>query len=287
MRFDSARTFVMAGLVVIGLAGGASGEQSPPPMKPATLHELVLRDGSRMYGAVESETDTEIVFRTHVGASLTLRRADVVSLKKVSGTLRADEFLPPDPNATRLFFAPTGRSLKRGQTYVGVFEFLMPFVQVGVTDRISIGGGTPLLFGFGDESDRPFWLTPKVQIVDTDRTQLAAGMFHVFAGRDDGGGIAYTVLTHGTDVKSFTGGLGLSYANDGARAVVVMLGGEGRIGRGVKAITENYLWEGGKGIITGGFRFFGERVSADLALGVPIGVDGFVMFPVVNFVYVF
>jgi hypothetical protein len=123
-------------------------------MQPMTLTALVLKDGSRMFGTVEQDSGTEIVFRTHAGASVTVRRADVVSLKAVSGTIQAGEFLPPDPNATRLFFAPTGRSLKRGQVYLGVYEFLMPFVQVGVTDRFSVGGGTPLVLGIEDRRGR-------------------------------------------------------------------------------------------------------------------------------------
>jgi hypothetical protein len=69
--------------------------------------------------------------------------------------------------------------LARGQTYLGVYEFLMPFVQIGVTDRVSIGGGTPLLFGF-DDGDRPFWITPKVQIVkellDRRRRRSVSGL---------------------------------------------------------------------------------------------------------------
>lgn len=46
----------------------------------------------------------------------------------------------PDPNPTRLFFGPTGRSVKKGEGYVGVYGLFLPFVQVGITDRISIGG---------------------------------------------------------------------------------------------------------------------------------------------------
>ncbi len=256
-------------------------------MQPATLYQLVLRDGSRMYGSIEKESETEIVFRTHAGATLTVRRDDVASMRKMSGTIWKGEFLPPDPNATRLFFAPTARSLKRGQTYVGVYEFLMPFVQVGITDRLSFGGGTPLIFGVDDDWDRPMWLTPKLQVSDNGRTQAAVGVLHAFDAENAGGGIAYGVITRGSDVKSFTAGAGLAYAVDGGRAGVVMLGGEGRVGRNMKLITENYVWSGGNGIVSGGVRFFGERLSADLGLAAPIGVDELFLFPVVNFVFVF
>jgi hypothetical protein len=248
----------------------ASAQDQPAPlMQPITLFELVLRDGSKMYGTVARETPDEIVFTTHAGATLTVRRGDVASLKKISGTIQEGEFLPPDPNTTRLFFAPTGRSLARGQVYLGVYEFIAPFVQIGLTDRISIGGGTPLIFGVEDWA-RPFWVTPKVQLFDAGNTQVAVGVLQAFDSDGDGGGIAYGVVSRGTDVRSFTAGAGLAYANGGGRAGVLMVGGEARIARRVKAITENYIWEGGDGIATVGFRFFGERLAADLALAFPI-----------------
>jgi hypothetical protein len=274
---------------LLGLGFGipaAAQEAATPAMQPITLVELVLKDGSRVFGAVERETESEIVFRTHAGTTLTVRRDTVVSMKTVAGTLRAGEFLPPDPNTTRLFFAPTGRALKRGQSYLGIYEFVAPFVQVGVTDRLSIGGGTPLIFGVEDW-DRPFWITPKLQVYDGRDTQVAIGVLHAFDADSDGGGIAYAVASRGTDVRSFTAGAGLAYSTDGGRGAVVMIGGEGRIARRVKAVTENYLWTGGHGLATAGFRFFGERLAADLALAVPLGADDLVAFPMINFVYTF
>lgn len=287
MASSTRRWFVIT-LLVAGLpaAGSAAQDRAPSAMQPVTLFELVLKDGSRMFGTVEQESATEIVFKTHVGATLTVRRDDMASLKQVSGTIRGGEFLPPDPNTTRLFFAPTGRSLKRGEVYLGIYEFVAPFVQVGVTDRLSIGGGTPLIFGV-DDWDRPFWITPKLQVYDGASTQVAVGVLHAFDSDNDGGGIAYGVVSRGTDVRSFSAGAGLAYASDGGRAGVLMVGGDARISRRVKAVTENYIWDGGRGIATVGFRFFGERLSADVALAIPIGAEDIIAFPLINFVYLF
>jgi hypothetical protein len=250
-----------------------------------TLYELVLRDGSRLYGTVEREDANEVVFRTQAGAIVTAKRADIETLEKVTGTLADGEFMPPDPNATRLFFAPTGRSLPRGQVYLGVYEFVMPFVQVGVTDRFSVGGGTPLVFGM-DEGERPFWITPKLQILKTSSTDVAVGVFHVFNAGGDGGGVAYAVSTSGSARGSFTIGGGVAYGEDNSRAGVIMIGAERQVRRNLKVITENYGWRG-NGVASAGVRFFGERLSADLALGIPLGTDEFFAFPIVNFVYRF
>jgi len=257
-----------------------------PTEQQVTLYEVVLRDGSRLYGTIEREEADDIVFRTQAGAIVTARRSDIDSMKKVTGSLANGEFRPPDPNTTRLFFAPTGRSLPRGQTYLGVYEFLMPFVQVGVTDRFSIGGGTPLVFGF-DEGERPFWVTPKVQVLATSSTDVAVGVLHVFNAGGDGGGVAYAVGTSGSARGTVTIGGGLAYGNDGGRAGVVMVGGERQVRRNLKVMTENYVWKGGDGVLSAGVRFFGERLSADLAVGFPVGAGEFFAFPIVNFVYQF
>ena len=267
---------------VAALAQTPSGTAS----SRVTRCELVLRDGSRLFGIIVSQDESEIVFRTEAGATVTAKRAEIASLKELTGLVVGGEFLPPDPNATRLFFAPTGRSLAKGQTYLGVYEFVMPFVQVGVTDRFSIGGGTPLVFGF-NESDRPFWITPKLQVLNSSRTQIAVGTFHVFDTHRNVGGVGYVVGTHGDTGASFTIGGGLAYGSEGSRSGLLMIGGERQVSRSLKLISENYVWKNGNGVASAGVRFFGQRLSADLAIGIPIGADSFFAFPVLNFVYVF
>jgi hypothetical protein len=279
-----------AGLVLVpGLAGAAAtaGSQAATPAaapQQVTLYELVLRDGSHLYGEIERQDEAEVVFRTHGGTTVTVKRADILSLRRSTGVLVGEEFQRADPNVTRLFFGPTGRSLEKGQAYVGVYEVMLPFVQVGVTDRFSIGGGTPLIFGSGDWN-QPFWITPKLQIVNTGSTQAAVGVLQGFSGRNSGG-IAYVVGTHGSALGSFTAGAGVAYSSDGGSAGLVMIGGERQVHRGITVITENYLARGGNGVASFGVRFFGERLSADLALVSPIG-DGFFLAPMVNFVYLF
>jgi hypothetical protein len=66
-----------------------------------------------------------------------------------------------------------------------------------------------------------------------------------------------------------------------------MLGGDRVVRRNMKLITENYLASTGVGAVSGGVRFFGDRLSADLALVLPIVETPLGVFPVVNFVYLF
>lgn len=284
-----AKIFSILCLLALTIAPGVSAQVTMPAPAPAVagadVFELVLKDGSHMFGTVERETDQEVVFRTHAGAIVTARRTDILSLRKVNGRIESGEFLRSDMHKTRLFFTPTGRSLEKGQVSVGVFEFFAPFVQVGVTDRFSVGGGTPLVFGI-DEFERPFWVTPKMQVYNSDRVQASVGVLHVFAAEGDSAGIGYGVATFGNTDNAVTAGAGIAYSGDDQGALF-MVGGERRVSRALKLISENYITKSGNGIVSGGLRFMGERLSADLALAVPVGLGTIVAFPVINFVYVF
>lgn len=252
---------------------------------PGVTQELALRDGSSMIGRVESIGEGRFVFRSTAGVEMSVDVAMVRSLKPVAGRIVNGELWREDPNPTRLFFGPTARSLKRGEAYFGVYEVLLPFVQVGITDRFSIGGGTPLLFG---DFERPFWVTPKLQVANRGSTTVALGVLHFFNWDDDANvGIAYGAVTRGSTDSALTVGAGYSYENtddDNAGSAVVMLGGEHRVSRRIKFVTENYLFKGG-GFASAGVRFFGEKLSADFGLVVPLfDDDSLVIVPMVNMV---
>jgi hypothetical protein len=275
-----------------GLAAGAEG--APQPAVPQIVvtptgvtDELVLRDGTRAYGQVERVDGPMVTFKTTAGAAIQVAAAEIVSIRPVTGRIVAGEFRRADPNPTRLFFGPTARSLKQGEGYAGVYEILLPFVQIGITDRVSVGAGTPLIFG--DGSAHPFWITPKVQVFESASTQASVGVMHFLNVGNGTLGIAYVVGTRGSADSAITGGIGYAYdrsydTTNGA--AVVMIGGEHRVRRGMKVMTENYVFNGGT-ILTGGVRWLGEHFSADLALVVPTDGSFAVAFPLVNVVYSF
>lgn len=251
------------------------------------LYELVLKDGTRVQGYLEQDTPDRITLRTLAGARLQVDRAEIVSLERADGRIRSGRFLKADSNPTRLFFGPTGRAVKKGEGYVGVYELFLPFVQVGITDRLSIGAGTPLIFGGG--GDRPFWLTPKFQVHESGSMSTSIGAIHFLNVDGVNLGIAYAASTFGTTDDAVTVGVGWAYANTNENnegAVVAMIGGERRLSPRIKLITENYLFTGG-GIASGGIRFIGESLSADLGLFAPLGAGGLVALPIANFVWKF
>jgi hypothetical protein len=100
-------------------------------------------------------------------------------------------------------------------------------------------------------------------------------------------GVVYGVATQGTRDTAVTVGVGYAYERyEDNGAPVVMIGGEHRVHRNLKLVTENYLFEGG-GIASAGVRFMTGRLSADLGLAAPIGTDEVFVFPMVNFVWTF
>ena len=120
-------------------------------------------------------------------------------------------------------------------------------------------------------------------------TQAAVGVMHFMNVGDGSLGIAYGVVTQGSADSALTVGVGYAYERsygDNNGAILVMAGGEHRIKRGLKLLTENYFWSGG-GLAGGGVRWLGERLSVDLGLIVPLGADEVFAFPMVNFVWRF
>lgn len=269
----------------------AAGPQEPAGQVPVApdgvTQELVLRDGSRLYGRVAEVDNDRITFRTIAGVTLAVTADQIVSLRAVAGDISRRASGPADPNPTRLFFGPTGRSLPAGSAYLGLYMFAMPFVQVGVTDRLSIGGGTPLIFGGG--ATHPFWVTPKLQVVATPRVQASVGAMH-FLNVDDGHfGVAYSAVTMGSPDTALTVAGGYAYQRSSgftSGAGVGMLGFEHRLSHRGKFITENYVFSD-QVFSMAGFRFLGERLSADLGLVVPISTDHTFVFPMANFVWRF
>lgn len=272
---------------------------APVPVDSGTV-EVRLVDGSTLYGTVESEIEGVVRLILMSGDVIELRRERIQYARPLVGSVVSGEVWRPDPNATRLFFGPTGRSLAQGAGYVSVYELVAPFVALGVTDRVTLAAGTPLFFGTGGE--RPFWFAPKVQVIRDERLNVSAGVLHFLMvggeSYDDclschqdptNFGVAYAVGTLGDSNAAVTAGAGVGYSGtDFADNAVLMLGGEARTSRSIKLLTENYLFAGEDfALLSGGLRFFGEKLTADLGLAIPVAadMDGFFAFPLVSFVY--
>ena len=281
----------IAALVGLGPARAASAQVTPPTIAVSdTVLEIRLEGGSVLYGRITSIEGDRVTIVTEAGGRSEVGRDQIVSARPTTSRLVNGQRWQEDPNATRLFFGPTGRAIGAGTGYFAVFELIMPFVSVGVTDRVSLSGGTPVIPGLIGEV---VYFAPKVTVISRPGVDFAAGALAFFVPSEDTSlGLLYGVGTFGSRDNAFTVGLGLPFLrgddDEFADATVLMLGGEARISQRTKFITESYFVPGESGgLVTTGFRFFGDRLSADAGLGFAVDNDVECCLPLVNFVWSF
>jgi hypothetical protein len=279
-------------LVVVGLLAIAASttpavaqEEVEAPAPGQTLYEIRLTDGSVLFARVTEVEGETIVLVTLGGARVEVQRSQIREIRPAEGRVVEGQFWREDPNSSRLFVTATGRTLRQGEAYIGTYLIVLPFLAVGVTDRITLAAGAPVLFG----EFEPFYVAPKVQLIRTPAAQVSVGMLAFFFD-DESVGITYGVGTFGTPDHAVTLGLGFGFSGDDfSSQPVAMIGGETRTSRRIKLVTENYFLPGETGLIfSAGFRFIGERFSTDVGLAAWAGDgDSFCCVPIINFSYAF
>lgn len=286
--------------VVLLVSAGSLVAQRPEPARPALVvadsgvqQRLVMRDGSELNGRIISIGDTTVQFQSQLGL-MTLRSDDILKLtSERGGSVRNGQYYFPNPNATRLVFAPTGRMLEPGEGYFSDYWIFFPGISVALADRLSIGGGMSIFPGV-DIGDQLLFFTPKVGVVKTEKFNAAVGALYVTVPSvfDDGpdrnsAGMLYGVGTWGNRDDSFTAGLGYGFNNgEMTSSPAVLLGGETRAAERISLVTENYIIPGGTVLLGGGLRFMGRGLSVDLAIFAAGGAEGGgCCFPFLGFVY--
>ncbi len=278
--------FAAAGPLPLGGQTPGPADGAPARASDGRLDRVLLSNGTEYVGRIVDDGDP-LRIELVDGEVVELPRDRVAAVRTVKGTLVGGELWPEDPNASRLFFTATGRNLAAGSGTFNAYYGLIPFVAVGITDRFTLAGGTPLFFG-GDE--RLFYVAPKFQVVRAGRVQVGVGVLalHVTGGSEDGSYLAYGVATVGsTPHRGLTAGIGWGRSDgEWASRPALMLGGDHRASKRIKLITENYLIpdrDSNFGIVSAGIRIMGERLAADLALAAPIEGSVDFVFPMVNF----
>ena len=291
---EKPRLFNVALLVVCVLFASASHAEDGEDARADSLVSISLTDGTQLEGTITQETETHILVETLSGLEIKVPRTTIVAIKK----RHAGAFSRPDPNYTRLMFAPTGRPLRRGDRYFFNHYVFFPGMAYGFTDRFGVAGGLSVIPGLG-LSEQILSLAPKFGLYASGDVALSAGVLYMKVADEGAGGMAFVVGTKGSPDKSFTCGIGLGYiAEEGedvdfAEHPVLLLGGNIRLSESMALVSENWL-------ITGedlgldqqplglALRFFGPRIAVDAGVIITGEVieEGFPI-PWLSFVYNF
>ncbi len=251
---------------------------------------LTLHDGSTLHGRIVEIGEDSISFKTETVA-FTIPIAKITKLVSIPAqSVRDGKYWWPNPNRTRLFFSPTARMLRQGEGYFCDYYLFFPGFAVGLTDNITLGGGMSLFPGLG-MSEQLFYFTPKIGVPVSGNFDLAVGALIIgLPDNEPTVGLLYGVSTVGSLDHSFTFGLGYGFA-DGELAdkPAVMLGTDQRLTRRMAFVSENWVIPGvDDPLISNGIRFFGEKISVDLALITVLGSGAvFPGLPYIDFVYGF
>ena len=217
-------------LSLSGISEGSGGKKKPldrSQLKIPDEHNvqiLDMEDGSSLIGRIKEVRETEILFESNLG----MITVPIVKIKIVNevprSSIKDGKYWFPNPNATRLFFAPTGRALDQGEGYIADYYLFFPMVAYGVTDRISVGGGASLFPGLGI-ANQFFYFTPKIGFLKGEKLNLSAGLLLARLPWDaQTAGILYGVATLGSPDASLTAGLGYGFeGGDFAKTPMVMV----------------------------------------------------------------
>ncbi|MFC1485457.1 hypothetical protein ACFL55_00325 [Candidatus Latescibacterota bacterium] len=290
--------------VIVALAGVLTGQVSPSSAQQANQPEkfvlpgegfiqiITTTDGSTMIGRITRVTDETVAFTTDLG-TVTIPRGMITSLRTVpESSLKGGEYWFPDPNTSRLYFAPTGRMLPEGEGYIADYYLVFPSINYGFTDNLSLGGGFSIL-PTGNMADQIYFFTPKVGLKRSERLNIAAGALVLkIPGEEDAPTVSvlYGVGTWGGIERSMTFAFGYGMVDtDLADKPMIVIGGEQRFTRRLAFVTENWIIPGvDDAFVSYGLRFLTEKFTTDFALwNITSGDAIFPGIPYIDFVYYF
>ena len=197
---------------------------------------IKMENGDEYKGTISKKDSETIVLKT-INGEISLIATNVRSIENYNyiGT-----FGFPNPHDTRYFFAPSGIPIKKGKGYYQNVLAVFNFVNYGITENISIGGGFEFTSTVGGH---PTWfLTPKVGFEISENIHVGGGF--IMAGFvDEGSGtLGYGVVTFGDSDTNLSIGAGyalietINYDNP-----AIVFSGIHRLSKSIALLSENYL----------------------------------------------
>ncbi|MFQ5709369.1 MAG: hypothetical protein ACE5HO_18070 [bacterium] len=251
--------------------------------------KIEFADKTKLYGKITKCSKDTVWFTTLTGLRIAIPDHQIAGVSSPAGQFVGGSFLTYDPNQTRLFFGPTGRTLRQGEVTFSDFYVFFPTLSVGVSDFFMLGGGVSLIPG---ASSQLVYFAPKARFFHGQNFDMAGGLLYLAVPGEGGVGAAYSALTLGNPLHGLTLGAAMPFSSsDGGselESAILFVGGEIQLSNTLKLISENWIFTGGDGlaILSGGFRFIGDRLTVDLGFFAAPQLsdgDGFPLLPWLGF----
>lgn len=244
-------------------------------MKKVTIK---MKNGDEYKGVFIQKTENTIILRTPNG-DLHLIASNVSSITEdnYKGRFRFE-----NSHDTRYFFGPSGKSIKRNKGYYQNLMLTSNFINYGVSDNISIGGGFEFISSI---LGYPVWfITPKVSFELSEDVNLAGGIFMAGFASEGTATLGYGVLTIGDSESNISFGTGYGFVSgEMSKRPTFMLSGTHRLNNSLALLSENYFisnYEGDYNLISvQGFRILSPKSSFDIGAFV-IPNAGMTVFPI-------
>lgn len=245
-----------------------------PQFDPLKTYRFELLDGSVLMGQILKYDSTTFYLKTSYSPQIEILAKNVKTFKEIAPeNLKGGIYKIDNPNYTRYLFGPSAFNLKAGEGYYQNTYLLLNSANVGLTDYLSVGGGIELLstFALGNPI---FFITPKVGFKVSKNLHAGGGVLYanVPSFDDDesrtGLGISYGLVTYGNTDNNITGGIGYGFIKgEFSNKPVFTINATTRIANRASLVTENWLYpdQAYQRYYSYGIRFFGERISVDLA----------------------
>ncbi len=178
-----------------------------------------------------------------------------------------------DAARSRLFAAPTGRTLKRGELVFSDFVLFLPTLTYGLTDFLTLLGGVSIIPGARRQA---VFLSPTIRFLHTDKIDLAAGALWLKVENKRSIKATFASVSIGGSRRSVTLGIGVPFDSPDISddlSVILFVGAEVQVTTTLRLISENpfFLTEQPTFredvlLISGGLRYIRNRFAVGIGL---------------------
>ena len=222
---------------------------APDPYLLGRTYRVETLKGTTFTGVLVSMSLTTLEFDARELGHIKLER-DQIRVADLEGPVAAGGLAAAKPgyydigNGNRLFFAPTGRGLRRGEASLQDVSVYLLGINYGINDNLSLGGYLSVVPGLAPQ-DQLLVLTPKLSFPLNDNVHFGVGVLYLRVPTDNGStgaGIVYGALTRGSADNNVTVGVGYGFVQgDIGKTPILQVGGQTRVSRRVSLVSENYI----------------------------------------------